>query len=283
MPSDEAPLRRLRRVAALGVSSLLAAAAAAVALVLLLPAHAAALAVVMLMLVLVAALLLALCLAWPDLRRAALLREAVDRTAIRYAAFAWDRNPLTELPNRFCFQQVLAQLAAQPDGGTLILVNLAGPQAVNDPLGQGLGDSMLREVARRLRNQIRPDDDVFRLGGDEFAVIATGLRTPEAAGAMAGRIQRALAAPFGPGGGAPLRAVIGHAHMPGDAQEADSLCRAAALALAQAKRQGNGAVVAYDPALGERVARRLLLREKLMAAVAAGEFELAWQAQVDGR
>jgi diguanylate cyclase (GGDEF)-like protein len=197
--------------------------------------------------------------------------------------FAW-HDPLTGLPNRFRFQQALAQLMTQPDGGSLLLLDLSGLQAVNDALGQVAGDAMLREAARRLRDQTRPLDQVFRLGGDEFALIATGLRTQQAAGAMANRIQRALAAPLDLGTGPnPIRANIGHAHAPEDGEEADALHRAAALALAQAKRQGNGAVVPYDPALGERVARRLALRQRLSGAVAGGEFQLAWQAQVDAR
>jgi diguanylate cyclase (GGDEF)-like protein len=197
--------------------------------------------------------------------------------------FAW-HDPLTGLPNRFRFQQALAELAAHPDGGSLLLVDLAGLRAVNDSLGQQAGDSMLLEAGRRMAEQLRPADAAFRLGGDEFAVIARGLRTSQAAGAMAARVRRALAAPVDLGGGpVPLRAAIGHAHLPDDAQDPDALHRAAALALAQAKREGNGSVIAYDPALGERVARRLALREKLMAAVTAGSFELAWQPQVDAR
>ncbi|MBP0445962.1 bifunctional diguanylate cyclase/phosphodiesterase [Roseomonas sp. SSH11] len=197
--------------------------------------------------------------------------------------FAW-HDPLTGLPNRFRFQQAILQLTAARDGGSVLLVDLAGIRAVNDSLGQRAGDTILSEASRRLREQLRPGDAAFRLGGDEFAVIAAGLRTPQAAGAMAGRIQRALAAPLDlGGGGVPLRASIGHAHLPDDAEDAEGLHRAAALALAQAKRQGNGSVVAYDPELGERVARRLALREQLMAAVADGSFELAWQAQVDAR
>ncbi|WP_338662540.1 EAL domain-containing protein [Pararoseomonas sp. SCSIO 73927] len=197
--------------------------------------------------------------------------------------FAW-HDPLTGLPNRFRFQQALAELAASPDGGSLLVLDLAGLRAVNDSLGQGAGDAVLREAARRLREGLRPRDGVFRLGGDEFALTAVGIRTPHAAGAIAGRIQRSLAAPFEFNGGSlPLRASIGHACLPEDAADADGLHRAAALALAQAKRAGNGAVVAYDPALGERVARRLAMRQRLAAAIAAGGFQLAWQPQVDAR
>ncbi|WP_458096985.1 putative bifunctional diguanylate cyclase/phosphodiesterase [Roseomonas sp. WA12] len=197
--------------------------------------------------------------------------------------FAW-HDPLTGLPNRFRFQQALAQVAGDADGCSLLLLDLTGLRATNDSLGQVAGDSMLREAARRLREQMRPTDGVFRLGGDEFALIAAGLRTAQAAGGLATRIQRALATPFDLGAGAvPLRTSIGHAHLPDDAEDAGALHRAAALALAEAKRQGNGAVVPYDPVLGQQVARRLALRERLALATSAGEFQLAWQAQVDAR
>lgn len=197
--------------------------------------------------------------------------------------FAW-HDPLTGMPNRFRFQQALAELAVGHEGGSLILVELAGLGAVNDALGLVAGDAMLREAARRLRERVRPLDQVFRLGGSEFAVVAAGLRSHAAAAAMAGRIRQGLAAPADLGqGGSPLRACIGHALLPGDVADADALHRAAGLALALAKRDGEGTIRAYDAALGEQVARRLVLRERLSAAVASGGFQLAWQAQVDAR
>ena len=197
--------------------------------------------------------------------------------------FAW-HDPLTGLPNRFRFQQALAELANSPGGGALILMDLAGLGAVNDSLGLVAGDSMLREAASRLREQIRPSDQAFRLGGDEFAVIASGLRTQPPSRAMAARIQTALAAPFDLGAGAnPLRACIGHANLPADAVDANGLHRAAALALELAKRGGAGTTAAYDAALGESAARRIAIRERLAAAAASGGFQLAWQAQVDAR
>ncbi|MCR0981298.1 putative bifunctional diguanylate cyclase/phosphodiesterase [Roseomonas populi] len=206
--------------------------------------------------------------------------HAAQATALH---FAW-HDPLTGLPNRSRFQQALTRLAEMPDGGSLLLLDLTGLRAVNDSFGQVAGDSVLREVARRLREGLRPQDGVYRLGGDEFALIATGIRTPQAAGAIAARVQRSLALPFDLGGNPqPLRAVIGQASLPEDAADAEGLHRAAALALAQAKRTGNGAVVAYDRALGERMARQLARREKLASAVANGGFRLAWQAQVDAR
>jgi len=199
------------------------------------------------------------------------------------AHFAW-HDPLTGLPNRFRFQQALTDLEAGPEGGALVLVELAGLGMVNDALGLAAGDALLKEAARRLREQVRPLDQVFRIGGSEFAVVAAGLRSQGGGAAMAARIRQGLAAPVDLGrGGSPIRACIGHAMLPEDAADADTLHRAAGLALALAKREGEGTIRAYEAALGEQVTRRLVLRERLSAAVATGGLQLAWQAQVDAR
>jgi diguanylate cyclase (GGDEF)-like protein len=200
------------------------------------------------------------------------------------AAHCATHDPLTGLPNRFQFQQALAELAAAPKGGTLLLLDLAGVRAVNDGLGQAAGDALLREAARRMASQTRPGDRVFRIGGDEFAVIASDVQTPDAAAAIARCVRRALAAPLDLGGSiTTIRASIGHAQAPKDARDPNALHRAAALALAQAKREGSDVTTPYTHGLGERVARRLALRGQLVDAVAKGGFQLVWQPQVDAR
>ncbi|WP_376092402.1 putative bifunctional diguanylate cyclase/phosphodiesterase [Roseomonas sp. CCTCC AB2023176] len=205
------------------------------------------------------------------------------KTAQAQAAHYAYHDPLTGLPNRIRFQQALENLATSTEGGSLLLLDMAGIRAVNDRLGHTAGDALLREAAQRLRAQTRPGDEVFRVGGDEFGVIAPGARTVHSAGAVAGRMKRALATPFDLGAGpTPILASIGHAQAPVDARDPEELHRAAALALAQAKRDG-GAIVSYTPALGERVARRLALRGQLVEAVNRGAFQLVWQPQVDAR
>src|SRR5699024_6282370 len=138
--------------------------------------------------------------------------------------------------------------------------------------GLAAGDAMLREAASRLREQAPRPDQVFRLGGSEFAVLAEGLRRPEAATALAARICQGLATPGGAGGVPPMRACIGHALLPRDAGDADALHRAAGLSLALARRDGDGSIRGYHAGLGEQVARRLMLRDRLGAAVASGSF-----------
>ncbi|WP_052401346.1 putative bifunctional diguanylate cyclase/phosphodiesterase [Muricoccus aerilatus] len=219
-------------------------------------------------------------------REAVLMLQDITRRhlAEARAAHLALHDPLTGLPNRARFRQALAELGGDDSGGALILAELCELRTVNESLGLLAGDAMLREAGERLCSVIRPSDIAFRLGGSEFAVIARCLRDGVAAHAIAERIGSAFARPLDLGSGAaPLRTSIGLARMPEDAADAGSLHRAAALALAGARRAGGPAICTYDAALGESFARRRALREGLRAAATKGAFQLAWQPQVDGR
>jgi len=93
-------------------------------------------------------------------------------------------DPLTGVSNRRGFtrefQRVLSAATRYNETGVLIYVDLDGFKPVNDTYGHAAGDEMLIEVARVLRESIRPQDMVARLGGDEFAVLLT--RTDWASG-----------------------------------------------------------------------------------------------------
>ncbi len=96
-------------------------------------------------------------------------------------------DPVTELPNRRCFEEELA-LALPPgqaltDGLTVMFLDLDDFKQVNDSLGHRTGDKLLVEIARRLSAIIGPRDLVARWGGDEFVILhhhapAHGRRPP---------------------------------------------------------------------------------------------------------
>lgn len=99
-----------------------------------------------------------------------------EEQAIRQMAF---HDPLTGLPNRRLFldrlQQALAASRRDRYHGALLFMDLDRFKRLNDTLGHEQGDVLLREIARRLREDVRQSDTVARFGGDEFVVIIAPL------------------------------------------------------------------------------------------------------------
>lgn len=206
---------------------------------------------------------------------------ALNAAQARAEHLAW-HDVLTGLPNRAAFDRALYALSPEDlNGAALLLVDLDRFKAVNDQHGHAAGDTLLREVAIRMRDALRPDDLACRLGGDEFAVLLRGADAVRHVAQTAARLSRALRRPLLiEGVEVPLSASIGFARYPTHAATADGLKRAADLALYHVKHDGRDGIVEYAPALGEAGQRRLLLREALSRAVAQNEFQLAWQKQV---
>ncbi|QRE72903.1 GGDEF domain-containing protein [Methylobacterium aquaticum] len=104
-------------------------------------------------------------------------------------------DPLTGLTNRRGLEEAFDALHATGRRPTLFYLDLDGFKQVNDRLGHGTGDIVLREVARRLRDVVGPHDTVCRLGGDEFLVLAAQIDR-RAAQRVGDRIVAAIAVPF---------------------------------------------------------------------------------------
>lgn len=192
-----------------------------------------------------------------------------------------ERDPLTGLANRASFHAGLEAMVQDPKGGLLLLIDLDHFKSANDRYGHGVGDALLVEAARRLREVVRPSDVVSRLGGDEFAILAFGA-LPEAATDLAGRVRQALSPRLViEGAELPVTASIGLARAPEHGGEAEALLRAADLALYEAKAQGRNTVVLFEPRLRERSEQRAELREAFVEALDSGELELHLQPQQD--
>jgi diguanylate cyclase (GGDEF)-like protein len=221
----------------------------------------------------------------PDRRLRGCILSVLDVTPLKAAEerieLLVERDPLTNLINRGTFRTALEAMLATDQRGVLVLVDIDQFKAANDRHGQAVGDALLVEAGRRLREAVRPGDLVSRLGGDEFAVLAYGAGA-ESAAPLAERLRQALRRPIEIAGMArPLSGSFGVACAPEHGREVDQLLRAAGLALFEARAATGDAVALFEPALRARAERRAELRDAFGTALAAGELELHVQPQLD--
>ncbi|WP_346620895.1 EAL domain-containing protein [Blastococcus montanus] len=174
-------------------------------------------------------------------------------------------DDLTGLPNRSRLLDLTGQALADDGitGVALLVLDLDGFKTVNDSLGHQVGDELLRLVAGRLSEQIRPGDAVARLGGDQFVVLAHGCDSSEAA-ALAFRLQTAFTRPFTTGDiSVPLSASIGVAVARPEVRDAHHLLSDADAAMFAAKSSGRDRVHLFSPALREAARWRLEVATRL--------------------
>ena len=173
-------------------------------------------------------------------------RHAADR--IRHQAL---HDPLTGLANRAGFESAFAEAIAetQRHGKTtaLALLDLDGLKRINDSLGHAVGDHLLKEVASRLRDCLRPSDTVARLGGDEFVLVLPNGISPAGIDVVARNVLASIAQPMQLDGHAiTVTASIGFSSCPRDGYDHAHLLKCADAAMYQAKRAGRNGYVVYD-------------------------------------
>jgi diguanylate cyclase (GGDEF)-like protein len=208
------------------------------------------------------------------------LREAHKRIA-----FLARHDLLTGLPNRAVLREELDRafsLIARGGELALLCLDLDRFKPVNDTLGHAAGDALLQQVTARLLASVRDSDLVVRLGGDEFAIVQTGAPQPGSATALARRIINTLSLEFDlDGQPVHISTSVGVAVAPFDGADAMSLLRSADLAMYRAKNDGRGTLRYFEPKMDAEMRARSNLEADLRLALEHGEFELAYQPQVD--
>jgi diguanylate cyclase (GGDEF)-like protein len=194
-------------------------------------------------------------------------------------------DALTRLPNRVMFRERIEQALAMAERGiqfAVFYLDLDKFKEVNDTLGHPAGDAILVAVADRLKACVREVDTVARLGGDEFAIIQHGVRQPDDAEVLAGRIIAVFSQPLDVCGQQITVGVsIGVAVAPSNGASYESLVRDADIALYLAKTEGAGVARFFEPEMDARIQMRRLLAKDLQGAIARDELELYYQPQVD--
>ncbi|WP_245494802.1 EAL domain-containing protein [Mesorhizobium sp. M4B.F.Ca.ET.017.02.2.1] len=203
--------------------------------------------------------------------------------------FMANHDVLTGLPNRALLEDRLSQalLYAQRYDRwvTVVFIDLDNFKLVNDTLGHNAGDVLLKTVANRMVDCVRPTDTVVRLGGDEFVIVLFDQPTNvDLISETLQKIRAAIAEPVHLGRHR-LRATasIGIANYPKDGTSPDQLLANADAAMYRAKEFGRDNFQFYAPEFNTRAHEKFLLQEELRNALARSEFILLYQPQVDLR
>ncbi|WP_417693880.1 diguanylate cyclase domain-containing protein [Roseibium sp.] len=141
-------------------------------------------------------------------------------------------DALTGLPNRRLLDQRMEQLVTQEERGgggfEIVFVDLDGFKPINDTYGHGIGDLLLSEVGRRLCKFAKPGDTVARIGGDEFIIMVSETMPEDARKAYCTSLDAYLDDVIEVSGiSLVVRASVGHASYPDDAETISELRRVA--------------------------------------------------------
>ena len=188
---------------------------------------------------------------------------------------------LTDLPNRVLLHDrlslALARLRAK-DKGAVLFIDLDHFKHINDSLGHTAGDHVLKEIARRLRQVIRPDDTVSRQGGDEFVVLLNRLHDVRDAARVAEKIIAAIEqAIIFDDRDLRVSASVGIAIFPEDSVDSKILMKQADTALYHAKQCGRSGFSYFTRNMSERAEQRLAMEHALRRGIRNGELFLVYQ------
>ncbi|HEY9026059.1 MAG TPA: diguanylate cyclase, partial [Burkholderiaceae bacterium] len=199
-------------------------------------------------------------------------------------------DPLTRMPNRLMFEERMAAalkaIGADPEPSALavMFIDLDGFKPVNDSFGHVAGDTVLREIGRRLQAIARPEDTVARVGGDEFLLMTLRPGHEAVAAAIAQRVLEALNEPLVLPNDVVvnLSASIGIVLYPEHGHHAKMIANADA-AMYAAKRAGGSTYAFFEPRMELDAREQLALQNDLRHAIERHELQLYYQPKIHGK
>ena len=194
-------------------------------------------------------------------------------------------DTVTLLPNRALFEDRLEQAVAIAKATDqwlgVLFISLDQFKKVNDSLGHGPGDMLLREFAERLKSCINEFDTVARFGSDEFALLRTQIEDTNDVIETIASLSQMLKFSFDLQGHELFTtASVGVSLFPFDGQDSQTLLKNAGAALYKAKKSGGANYQFYTADMNELATRRLALETSLRRAIQNEEFLLYYQPQV---
>jgi diguanylate cyclase (GGDEF)-like protein/PAS domain S-box-containing protein len=207
------------------------------------------------------------------------------RAAAVRMSFLAQHDALTDLPNRIMLNDRLGQAIIRAKRHrqklALLFLDLDRFKHINDSLGHGVGDLLLRSVAKRLLARVRSSDTVSRQGGDEFVILLSEIAHAGDAGITAESLLRALDEPhLVENHEIHITGSIGIVTFPDDAEDADAMLKCADLAMYQAKATGRNNYQFFKPDFNITGLVNQSIEQGLRQALERSEFVLHYQPQV---
>ncbi len=195
-------------------------------------------------------------------------------------------DTLTGLPNRLMLNEALGDAMRYAKQWrsrcAFLMIDLDRFKAVNDSLGHLIGDQLLAQVSKRLKNLMDENELVGRLGGDEFAIVIRDASESGCVEKVARRVIDKLSQPYEIDHHTLyVGASVGSAVAPRDGKTVEELMRNADLALYRSKDEGGGNHCQYEPTLHAVAEERRQLEFALRRALEREELVLNYQPVVD--
>ncbi|NEV64895.1 ABC transporter substrate-binding protein [Thiorhodococcus minor] len=213
----------------------------------------------------------------------ATVRDITDRKASE-EALVWraSHDALTGLANRSLILERLAQAlrrsGQRAHGVALLFIDLDGFKLINDTHGHSKGDELLKAIAQRLVEHVRPGDTVARLGGDEFVILCDQVESPASIASLADRLNDLLRKPVELDGDRLFAAAsIGVATGHGSTHGAEDLLRNADAAMYEAKERGRDGWRFFSEEIHEQARKRLDITNGLRQAIERDELQVRFQ------
>jgi len=207
---------------------------------------------------------------------------------IQTAYYQAQHDALTGLYNSRYFvnymDYMIKRIQSSEKCAYLLLIDLDHFKTINDSLGHELGDKVLKEVAKRIRDYCEDTHTIARLGGDEFAIISDKFygdgSCQESAYTFSVELLRILKETYVVDRHhLYISASIGVNSIGNALTEARQFIKEADIAMYQAKEQGRDGIILFNDELAKEVEYRLEIERKLYFALEHNEIELRYQPQ----
>ncbi len=195
-------------------------------------------------------------------------------------------DALTNLPNRRLFIKHMTDAIKNARQNSqmvaVLFIDLDNFKMINDTMGHGLGDLVLKELGTKIKSSIRDIDFVSRQGGDEFTILLSEIANFEQARRFVEAIHVRIQEPFIISDiEIHIDTSIGVALYPRHGDDIDDLIKYADIAMYNAKKQGKNQFVIYTAEMNKTYLRRMSINKELRSAIQNEEFTLWYQPQVN--